>query len=190
MCLLFCISFTSSMLSSVVKTPSPRNLFKEDGVSNPKKPLSVPCCISAGSPSHFEKEEREREKNISDTDRGELYLHRRSLSDAKLAALCSEVWPVLALIGGVDTGLRAGGLCQHTPSGRRAVLLGVLKEGSCMAKLQWEETDLSVRYYSFVFVHSKIYFCVCLIDFKAPSTSNNTILSCICVLFACLILSL
>lgn len=119
------------------------------------KNCSVPCCISVVSPTRFEKEERERE-NISDTDRGELYLHRRSLSDAKLAALCSEVWPVLALIGGVDTGLRAGGLCQHTPSGRRAVLLGVLKEGSSMAKLQWEETDLSVRYYSFVFVHDKI----------------------------------
>lgn len=75
-------------------------------------------------------------------------MHRRALSDTKLAALCSEVWPVLAVIGGVDTGLRAGGLCLHAPSGRKAVLLGVLKEGSSMAKLQWEETDLSVRYYS------------------------------------------
>lgn len=75
-------------------------------------------------------------------------MHRRSLSDSKLAALCSEVWPVLALIGGVDSGLRAGGLCLHRPSGRRAILLGVLKEGSSMAKLQWEEADLSVRYKS------------------------------------------
>lgn len=73
-------------------------------------------------------------------------MHRRSLSDSMLAALCSEVWPVLALIGGVDSGLRAGGLCLHRPSGRRAILLGVLKEGSSMAKLQWEEADLSVRY--------------------------------------------
>uniref|UniRef100_A0A8C2X9J9 HECT-type E3 ubiquitin transferase n=1 Tax=Cyclopterus lumpus TaxID=8103 RepID=A0A8C2X9J9_CYCLU len=70
--------------------------------------------------------------------------HRRTLSEAKLAALCTEVWPVLALIGGVDSGLRAGGLCLHKPSGRRAILLGVLKEGSSLAKLQWEEADLSV----------------------------------------------
>uniref|UniRef100_A0A8C4H0W8 HECT-type E3 ubiquitin transferase n=1 Tax=Dicentrarchus labrax TaxID=13489 RepID=A0A8C4H0W8_DICLA len=74
----------------------------------------------------------------------ELLAHRRSLSESKLAALCTEVWPVLALIGGVDNGLRAGGLCLHKPSGRRAILLGVLKEGSSLAKLQWEEADLSV----------------------------------------------
>lgn len=94
-------------------------------------------------PTHFDKEER---GDIPDDDTGKLFVHRRSLSDSKLAALCSEVWPVLALIGGVDSGLRAGGLCLHRPSGRRAILLGVLKEGSTMAKLQWEEADLSVRY--------------------------------------------
>eukprot|EP00066_Takifugu_rubripes_P013620 XP_011602886.1 PREDICTED: probable E3 ubiquitin-protein ligase HERC1 isoform X2 [Takifugu rubripes] len=110
-------------------------LLKEDDLSHSSSDVS---------PIHFEKEQREREKDTLDTDRGELYLHRRALSDAKLAALCSEVWPVLAVIGGVDTGLRAGGLCQHAPSGRKAVLLGVLKEGSSMAKLQWEETELSV----------------------------------------------
>uniref|UniRef100_A0A6Q2XRL6 HECT-type E3 ubiquitin transferase n=1 Tax=Esox lucius TaxID=8010 RepID=A0A6Q2XRL6_ESOLU len=68
------------------------------------------------------------------------------LSETQLVSLCTEVWPVLALIGGVDSGLRAGGLCLHKPSGRRATLLGVLKEGSPMAKLQWEEADLSVSF--------------------------------------------
>ncbi|KAF7696652.1 hypothetical protein HF521_005070 [Silurus meridionalis] len=66
------------------------------------------------------------------------------LCDGQLGVLCSEVWPVLALIGGVDSGLRAGGACLHKPSGRRATLLGVVKEGSSLAKLQWEETDLTV----------------------------------------------
>ncbi|XP_078812489.1 putative E3 ubiquitin-protein ligase HERC1 isoform X5 [Oryzias latipes] len=69
--------------------------------------------------------------------------HRKPLSTVKLAALCTEVWPVFAVIGGVDSGLRAGGLCLHKPSARRAILLGVLKEGSYLAKLQWEEADLS-----------------------------------------------
>ncbi|TRY98659.1 hypothetical protein DNTS_005902 [Danionella cerebrum] len=68
------------------------------------------------------------------------------LSDAQLSVLCSEVWPVMALIGGVDSGLRAGGTCLHKPSGRRATLLGVLKEGSPLAKLQWEETDFTVSF--------------------------------------------
>uniref|UniRef100_A0A9J7YSL0 HECT-type E3 ubiquitin transferase n=1 Tax=Cyprinus carpio carpio TaxID=630221 RepID=A0A9J7YSL0_CYPCA len=66
------------------------------------------------------------------------------LSDAQLSVLCTEVWPVMALIGGVDSGLRAGGTCLHKPSGRPATLLGVLKEGSPLAKLQWEETDFTV----------------------------------------------
>ncbi|XP_052393189.1 probable E3 ubiquitin-protein ligase HERC1 isoform X2 [Carassius gibelio] len=68
------------------------------------------------------------------------------LSDAQLSMLCTEVWPVMALIGGVDSGLRAGGTCLHKPSGRRATLLGVLKEGSPLAKLQWEETDFTVSF--------------------------------------------
>ncbi|XP_042364651.1 probable E3 ubiquitin-protein ligase HERC1 isoform X4 [Plectropomus leopardus] len=96
------------------------------------------------SPTHFEKEESERDRDVAGDDTGDVLPHRRYLSDAKLAALCTEVWPVLALIGGVDSGLRAGGLCLHKPSGRRAILLGVLKEGSSLAKLQWEEADLSV----------------------------------------------
>ncbi|XP_053543730.1 probable E3 ubiquitin-protein ligase HERC1 isoform X7 [Ictalurus punctatus] len=68
------------------------------------------------------------------------------LCDGQLGVLCSDVWPVLALIGGVDGGLRAGGACLHKPSGRRATLLGVVKEGSSLAKLQWEETDLTVSF--------------------------------------------
>uniref|UniRef100_A0A3Q0SSB1 Uncharacterized protein n=1 Tax=Amphilophus citrinellus TaxID=61819 RepID=A0A3Q0SSB1_AMPCI len=90
----------------------------------------------------------ERRQEGYEKDQWEEVLSRcRSLSEAKLTALCTQVWPVFALIGGVDGGLRAGGLCLHKPSGRRAILLGVLKEGSSLAKLQWEEPDISVRYY-------------------------------------------
>uniref|UniRef100_A0A3B4UYX2 Uncharacterized protein n=1 Tax=Seriola dumerili TaxID=41447 RepID=A0A3B4UYX2_SERDU len=102
-------------------------------------------------------QEDERDKDQAGDDTGELPAHRRSLSEAKLAALCNQVWPVLALIGGVDSGLRAGGLCRHKPSGRRAILLGVLKEGSSLAKLQWEEPDLSVRYYKYIFMLTPTY---------------------------------
>uniref|UniRef100_UPI003AAEB7BA probable E3 ubiquitin-protein ligase HERC1 n=1 Tax=Centroberyx gerrardi TaxID=166262 RepID=UPI003AAEB7BA len=95
------------------------------------------------SPRSFEKE---REKDLASDGAGEMLAHHLGLSEAQLSALCTEVWPVLALIGGVDSGLRAGGLCLHKPSGRRAILLGVLKEGSSLAKLQWEEADLSVSF--------------------------------------------
>ncbi|KAM9735318.1 putative E3 ubiquitin-protein ligase HERC1 isoform 6-T7 [Menidia menidia] len=90
------------------------------------------------------KEDNKRDQDLAAEDSREFQVHCPSLSEAKLAALCTEVWPVLAMIGGVDSGLRAGGLSRHKPSGRRAVLLGVLKEGSSLAKLQWEEPDLSV----------------------------------------------
>ncbi|XP_034565879.1 probable E3 ubiquitin-protein ligase HERC1 isoform X2 [Notolabrus celidotus] len=105
-------------------------------------PLLKEGDLGSCSSGPFEKEDSERDAVGEDS--GESLSHHRSLSDAKLAALCTEVWPVLAMIGGVDNGLRAGGLCRHKPSGRRAILLGVLKEGSTLAKLQWEETDLSV----------------------------------------------
>ncbi|XP_014842886.1 PREDICTED: probable E3 ubiquitin-protein ligase HERC1 isoform X1 [Poecilia mexicana] len=84
------------------------------------------------------------DKDVSGEETGKPAAHRHILSEAKLTALCVEVWPALAVIGGVDSGLRAGGLCLHKPSGRRAIMLGVLKKGSSLAKLQWEETDLSV----------------------------------------------
>ncbi|XP_037548156.1 probable E3 ubiquitin-protein ligase HERC1 [Nematolebias whitei] len=107
-------------------------LLREDDSGNFKD--------SGLGPPHAEKEDHKKDKD----ETRELLPHCQSLSDAKLAALSTEVWPVLALVGGVDSGLRAGGVCRHKPSGRKAILLGVLKEGSSLAKLQWEEVDLSV----------------------------------------------
>ncbi|KAM4527576.1 putative E3 ubiquitin-protein ligase HERC1 isoform 4-T4 [Odontesthes bonariensis] len=102
------------------------------------------CKDSGFGFTHNEKEDNKRDQDLAGEDAREFQAHCQSLSEAKLAALCTEVWPVLAMIGGVDSGLRAGGLCRHKASGRRAVLLGVLKEGSSLAKLQWEEPDISV----------------------------------------------
>uniref|UniRef100_A0A3Q2PHI3 Uncharacterized protein n=1 Tax=Fundulus heteroclitus TaxID=8078 RepID=A0A3Q2PHI3_FUNHE len=98
------------------------------------------------SPPQTETEDTKEDKDITGEDNGKFAAHHQTLSEAKLTALCVEVWPVLAVIGGVDSGLRAGGLCLHKPSGRRAIMLGVLKKGSSLAKLQWEETDFSIRY--------------------------------------------
>ncbi|CAB3370488.1 Hypothetical predicted protein [Cloeon dipterum] len=62
-----------------------------------------------------------------------------------LEQLCKEVWPALAVIGGVDSGLRVGGLCVHSPTGRKATILGTLKQGLSTVKLQWvdKESDIS-----------------------------------------------
>ncbi|KAG9489664.1 hypothetical protein GDO78_005551 [Eleutherodactylus coqui] len=66
------------------------------------------------------------------------------LGETQLKTLCVEVWPVLAVIGGVDTGLRVGGRCVHKQTGRHATLLGVVKEGSTSAKVQWDEAEITI----------------------------------------------
>lgn len=68
------------------------------------------------------------------------------LSELHLRTLCTEVWPVLAVIGGADAGLRVGGRCVHKQTGRHATLLGVVKEGSTSAKVQWDEAEITIRY--------------------------------------------
>lgn len=68
------------------------------------------------------------------------------LSEHHLRTLCTEVWPVLAVIGGADAGLRVGGRCVHKQTGRHATLLGVTKEGSTSAKVQWDEAEVTIRY--------------------------------------------
>ncbi|XP_053720543.1 probable E3 ubiquitin-protein ligase HERC1 isoform X1 [Synchiropus splendidus] len=66
------------------------------------------------------------------------------LSENHLRALCTDVWPVLAVIGGIDAGLRVGGRCVHKQTGRQATLLGVVKEGSTSAKVQWDEAEITI----------------------------------------------
>nr|XP_057932869.1 probable E3 ubiquitin-protein ligase HERC1 isoform X7 [Doryrhamphus excisus] len=66
------------------------------------------------------------------------------LSEHLLRTLCTEVWPVLAVIGGADAGLRVGGRCVHKQTGRHATLLGVVKEGSTSAKVQWDEAEITI----------------------------------------------
>ncbi|XP_054287973.1 probable E3 ubiquitin-protein ligase HERC1 [Macrosteles quadrilineatus] len=58
-----------------------------------------------------------------------------------LEQLCKEVWPALAVVGGLDRGLRVGGLCIDKASGRRASVLGTLKRGLSSVKLLWDDGD-------------------------------------------------
>lgn len=89
-----------------------------------------------------EKEESKEEEKAKHGSRHGL----ADLSELQLKTLCVEVWPVLAVIGGVDAGLRVGGRCIHKQTGRHATLLGVVKEGSTSAKVQWDEAEITIRY--------------------------------------------
>ncbi|KAK7862054.1 hypothetical protein R5R35_011478 [Gryllus longicercus] len=66
------------------------------------------------------------------------------MKHVNLEQLCKEVWPALAVVGGVDRGLRVGGQCVHRPTGRRATVLGTLKQGLASVKVQWDDADASV----------------------------------------------
>lgn len=90
------------------------------------------------------------------------------LAEHHLRTLCTEVWPVLAIIGGADAGLRVGGRCVHKQTGRHATLLGVVKEGSTSAKVQWDEAEITIRYP----VEGPL--CLCFLCFCASSKGRQS----------------
>lgn len=98
---------------------------------------------SRSAQSREEQDEKEEER---EEERGRSGRHTAAeLSEVHLQTLCHQVWPVLAVIGGVDGGLRMGGRCVHKQTGRHATLLGVVKEGSTSAKVQWDEAEITIR---------------------------------------------
>ncbi|XP_028637266.1 probable E3 ubiquitin-protein ligase HERC1 [Grammomys surdaster] len=97
-----------------------------------------------------EENEMREEKENKEEEKGKHSRHGLAdLSEPQLRTLCIEVWPVLAVIGGVDAGLRVGGRCVHKQTGRHATLLGVVKEGSTSAKVQWDEAEITISFPTF-----------------------------------------
>nr|XP_014345328.1 PREDICTED: probable E3 ubiquitin-protein ligase HERC1 [Latimeria chalumnae] len=117
------------MIGSLVKEPGAVKMSKVASKTSLRK-----CSAEEKDGVTEEKTSRDKEKLQSMSE----------LTDSQLRALCSNVWPVLAVIGGVDSGLRMGGQCKHKPTGRKATLLGVQKQGSKSVKVQWEEADMTV----------------------------------------------
>ncbi|XP_058850990.1 probable E3 ubiquitin-protein ligase HERC1 isoform X1 [Acipenser ruthenus] len=96
------------------------------------------------------REERDAKDDFREEEKGKHGKHGLAdLSEAQLKTLCTEVWPVLSVIGGADAGLRVGGRCVHKQTGRHATLLGVVKEGSTSAKVQWDEAEITISFPTF-----------------------------------------
>ncbi|XP_005987770.1 probable E3 ubiquitin-protein ligase HERC1 isoform X3 [Latimeria chalumnae] len=96
------------------------------------------------------REEHEVREESREEEKGKHSRHGLAeLSEPQLKMLCIDVWPVLAVIGGVDIGLRVGGRCVHKQTGRHATLLGVVKEGSTSAKVQWDEAEITISFPTF-----------------------------------------
>ena len=60
--------------------------------------------------------------------------------------LCKEVWPALAVMGGVDSGLLVGRKCIQKSTGKKGIVLGMLRKGTNCVKVQWEDPDHGVGY--------------------------------------------
>ncbi|XP_030650140.1 probable E3 ubiquitin-protein ligase HERC1 isoform X2 [Chanos chanos] len=103
---------------------------------------------SRSAQSREEQDDREEERDEDRRRAGGRHC-TPELSDTHLRTLCSQVWPVLAVIGGADGGLRVGGRCVHKQTGRHATLLGVVKEGSTSAKVQWDEAEITISFPTF-----------------------------------------
>jgi len=56
-----------------------------------------------------------------------------------------QIWPSLAVLGGIDRGLRVGGRCIHEGTSKLGTILGVTSQGASTVKVQWDNGDISVR---------------------------------------------
>lgn len=72
-------------------------------------------------------------------------VHKHCLLEESLVhQLCIQVWPSLAVMGGVDSGLRVGGRCLHQRMSKLGTVLGVTSLGSTTVKIQWDNGDVSI----------------------------------------------
>ncbi|KAG8223096.1 hypothetical protein J437_LFUL002044, partial [Ladona fulva] len=104
--------------------PSNKEEVKEDTLSLEEK-----------IESSKEGEDIKKDSSNSDEELKGKPTEVKSLQFMNMEQLCKEVWPALAVIGGVDRGLRVGGQCIHRPSARKATILGTLKQGLTSVKV-------------------------------------------------------
>ncbi|RUS68742.1 hypothetical protein EGW08_023496, partial [Elysia chlorotica] len=109
----------------------------------------------SGSTKDSRQEEKEhskgenKKKGTSPEERKERKSSREGIisfyvDDSKLETACSQIWPCLAVMGGVDQGLRIGGRCIHKASGKKGIILGLPREASITAKVQWDEVNSTI----------------------------------------------
>jgi len=71
--------------------------------------------------------------------------------------LCEKVWPALAVIGGLDRGLRVDGRCYDLDQKSFGTIMGTLKKGFTTAKVMREDKNDTVRLFKHFYSHFKIY---------------------------------
>uniref|UniRef100_T1JES7 HECT-type E3 ubiquitin transferase n=1 Tax=Strigamia maritima TaxID=126957 RepID=T1JES7_STRMM len=100
--------------------------------------------VSLKSTTKFEDKQKEKENDLNLSVQEQSHSLEVVISEDILDELCKEVWPALVVIGGVDRGLRVGGQCTHKQSGRKATVLGTIKEGHTTVKVQWNDSEANI----------------------------------------------
>lgn len=67
------------------------------------------------------------------------------IEEVDLTLLCEKVWPTLAVIGGLDRGLRVDGKCYDSDLKLFGTILGTLKKGFTTAKVLMEDRNDYIR---------------------------------------------
>lgn len=88
---------------------------------------------------------KERQLDISRSIQKEPICENIDQIDVNL--LCEKVWPALAVIGGLDRGLRVDGKCYDSDQKSFGTILGTLKKGFTTTKVMWEDKHDIVRLY-------------------------------------------
>uniref|UniRef100_T1HDJ6 Uncharacterized protein n=1 Tax=Rhodnius prolixus TaxID=13249 RepID=T1HDJ6_RHOPR len=106
---------------------------KFDYTEETMEPLKESTDYFNAAPLSNEFEVGDGEKCNPDSDD---FSNNDKLSEINIDQLCKEVWPALAVIGGIDSGLRVGGPCVEKQTGRRGIVLGSLKQGMTNVKVR------------------------------------------------------
>ncbi|XP_077988697.1 putative E3 ubiquitin-protein ligase HERC1 [Glandiceps talaboti] len=109
----------------------------ESGKLEEDKPDQILSTDDGNEKDNSVQGENEKEKDSTKKD-------KKGSDEETFASLCQHIWSALAVVGGVDRGLRLGGRCIHRQTSREATLLGVLKEGGTSAKVQWEDVEATI----------------------------------------------
>lgn len=83
----------------------------------------------------------------NDTDSSDPSLSFNGTCGEIINNFCKEVWPCLAVVGGVEPGFRIGGACTVNKGGvvTEGVVVGVQRNGKIIVQEANEEDDRGVK---------------------------------------------
>ena len=98
----------------------------------------LPCSDREGRSSRHMSVDDKDNQRIKPSDQQHV------IGEDMVVQLCSNVWPALAVIGGVDEGLRVGARCVLVMEGKTGTVLGTVKGKSGYIHVQLDDAERTV----------------------------------------------